>query len=87
MAISKVGIIALNVIGTPLNRGSAPHEASPFGSGGNYLSDMALDMKTDPETANALREVFRAKADAAEKEDFDRVRDRAWAGRVKGREE
>ena len=48
---------------------------------------MALDMKTDPETANALREVFRAKADAAEKEDFDRVRDRAWAGRVKGREE
>lgn len=70
LEIVQVGIIAFNIIG---ERSSSAAPGKPSSGSTQWAQDMGKDMSLDSDTANALREVYRAKVDAVEQEDFDRV--------------
>jgi len=83
---NQVGIIAINVLGSPVQVQSSYLQGGITGSSNNNnhmgyapvpgkhippLQDLALDMNFDPKTARLIREVHEAKEKAVEDEEYE----------------
>jgi centrosomal protein CEP104 len=75
-AFNQVGIVALSLLGTPLNEAATALISSQRGVSScrpamkNSYNDLTVDINLDPQTANKLRQLAEAKSRAIKNEDY-----------------